>query len=105
MQHGQEHGALDREFELAIGQEVFDHRAATTVPPEPLEQQRRPDARGLDRRRLTLLDGGEQHGALGEAGARAQQPVEFAACFERIEPAQGRHRGLTRLAVEPMAFH
>src|SRR5208283_5327029 len=39
MEDGQEDGALDRKFKLAIGQEVFDHRSERAVPPEPLEQQ------------------------------------------------------------------
>src|SRR5271166_3109646 len=87
------------------GQEVFDHRSAKAVPPKPLEQQGRADTLGLDRCRLALLDGGEQHRALGEAGAGPQQPIELAALLERIEPARGRHHGLARLAVDPMAFH
>ena len=62
MQHGQEDGTLDRKLELAISQKVFDHRSAKTVPPQPLEQQGRADALGVDRRRLALLEGGEQHG-------------------------------------------
>ncbi len=96
---------FDRKFELALDQEVFDHRAAKTVPPQPLEQQRRPDALGLDRRCLALLDGGQQHRALGEAGAGAYQPIKFATCLERIEPAQRRHHALARLAIDSMALH
>lgn len=105
MQHSQEDGALDRKLEPAIGQQVLDHRAAGAVPPEPLEQQGWPDALGLDRCCLALGDGGQQHRALGEAGAGADQPTEFAAGLERIEPAHGCHHALTRLAVDPLAFH
>ena len=43
--------------------------------------------------------------SLGEARPGAQQPIELAALSERIEPAQSRHHGLARLAVDPMAFH
>ena len=105
MQHGQEHGALDRKLELAVGQQVFDHRSAKAVPPKSLEEQGRADPLGVDRRGLALLEGRQQHPALGESGAGSQQPIEFAALLERVEPAQRRHHGLARLAVDPMAFH
>jgi hypothetical protein len=84
MQHGQEHGALDWKLELAVGQQVFDHRSAKAVAPKSLEEQGWADPLGLDRRGLALLDGRQQHPALGQSGAGSQQPIEFASLLERV---------------------
>jgi hypothetical protein len=101
----QDHGALDRKFELAVGQKILDHRSATAVPPKPLEEEGRADPLGVDRRGLTFLDGRQQHPALGQPGIGSQQSIELASFLERVEAAQRRHNGLARLAVDPMAFH
>ena len=85
MEHGQENGALDRKFEFAVGQQVFDHRSAIAVPPEPLEEKGRADPLGVDRRRPALLEGRHKHSAFGEASARLQQPVKLAAFLECVE--------------------
>ena len=57
MQHGQKDGALDRKFELAVSQQVFDHRSARAVMPQSFEEQGRTDSPGVDRRGLAVLDG------------------------------------------------
>jgi hypothetical protein len=105
VQHGQKHGALDRKLELAGGQQVFDHRSAKAVVPKSLEQERRTDPLGVDRRRLALLDGRQQHPGLGQPYAGSEQTIKFAGFFECVEATQGRYHGLARLAVDPMAFH
>ena len=105
MQHGQKDRALDRKLELAVGQQVFDHRSAKAVAPKSFEQQGRADPLGVDRRCLAVLDARQQHRGLGQPGAGSQQPIKLTGFLERVEPAKGRQHGLARLAVDPMAFH
>jgi hypothetical protein len=52
-----------------------------------------------------FLDGGQQHRGFGHPGAGSQQPIELAGFLQHVEAAQGRHHGLARLAVDPMALH
>ena len=87
MQHGQEHRALDRKFELAVGQKALDHRSATAVSPKPLEQEGRADPLGVDCRGLAFRDGRQQHPVLGQPGAGSQQSIELAGFLECVEPA------------------
>jgi len=56
VQHGQKYGAFDWKLELAVGQQVFDHRSARAVTPQSFEEQGRTDPLGLDRRGLAVLD-------------------------------------------------
>jgi len=105
MRHGQEDSALDRKPGLAIGQLALDHRLAAGVSPKSLKEQARADPLGIDPRGLALLGGRQQHSALGQSGAGSQQSIERAGFLESVEPAEDRHDGLARLAVDPMAFH
>ena len=77
VQHGGEHGALDRELEPALGQQRLDHGAAARLLPQPPEQQRGTDARAGEPIGVAGLELGQHHGALGIARHRAGQAIEL----------------------------
>ena len=78
VQHGGEDRALDGELEQALGQQRLDHRLAAGLLPQPPEQQRRADALAGEPIGIAGLELRQDHGALGVAGDRAGQALEFA---------------------------
>ena len=99
MQHGQEHGALDRELEAACGQQAFHHSAATALLPQPFEQQRRADAPTRQVRHAAVHDQRQDHRALRQAGGRARQAIEIAAGLDHFLAAEIADDALLGLAV------
>ena len=89
MQDGEEDGPLDGELEAATLQQLLDHMLAAGQLPEPLEDQGRADAPGLeDGRELALGMLGEHEDRAGQAGSGDEQGVELAALLELIESTQ-----------------
>jgi hypothetical protein len=78
VQHGEETGALQREAEAACRRQIFDHRPAAGLLPEPLEGQRRADPAGGQHGRAARVEEREDHRALRHAGGRAGQAIEVA---------------------------
>ena len=53
---------------------------------------------------LAPLVGGQHHGTVGKARARAQQPVEGAVLRQFVDPAEGGDDRLARLAVDALVL-
>ena len=104
VQHGDEHGALDVEFEAAPGQVVLHHRGAAGLLPEPPEQERRADA--VDRkRRVAALDRLQDDGALGEAADGGGEAIQGAGGEDRLLAAEIADDALLRAAVLADGLH
>jgi hypothetical protein len=102
VQHGQKRRALQREVMLARARQALDHAAAARLLPHPLEGQRRPDAPGRDCRRLAVVERIEHDGLLGEARARAQEPLQLPALLQILDPPERRDHLLAhRSALAP----
>ena len=99
MQHGQKHGALDRELEPAPSQELLDHGAATALLPQPLEQQRRADAPTHDIRRTAVRDQRQDHRALRQPCGGSREAIEIAAGLDHFLAAEIADDALLGLAV------
>ena len=56
VQHSEKHRPLDGEFELAPGGQRLDDGPATALPPQPLEQERRPDANAGQFRNRAVIE-------------------------------------------------
>ena len=54
MQDADEDRPLDRELELALGQQPFDHRLAAALAPQTLEDQRRANAPAVDHQPIAI---------------------------------------------------
>ena len=78
MQDAGEERALDREFEPAIGEQGLDDRLAAGLPPQPLEDQGRPDAPAVDREALASAHGGQHQRGFAQPPPGLQQLVELA---------------------------
>ena len=94
MQHTDKYRPLDREGELASGQQFIDHRLTAALGPQPLKHQRRPDAAGRDRFQRAVFEAGKHHRGLTQPGARAQQRIELSTGLQFLSPSQ---RGQYRL--------
>ena len=102
MQHGQERRALQREIMLARARQALDHAPAARLLPHPLEGERRPDAPRRDDRRLAAVERVEHDRLVGEARARAQQPLQLPALLQILDPAErGDHLLAHRRALAP----
>lgn len=99
MQHGEEDGALDREFEAASGEQFMQNRAAAGVTPQALEQQRRTDALAGGTWRLGLVEQGEDHRALCEARGGSRQAVEVSVAFDLLLTTEITNDALFGLAI------
>ena len=78
MQHGGEHGALDRELEAAPAQQIRDDGAAAGLLPQPAEQEGCADALAGEAVGVAGIELGQDEGALGVAGDGAGQALEGA---------------------------
>jgi hypothetical protein len=78
VQHGREHGALDRELELPPGEQLLNDGLATGLLPQTAEQQRRADARAGEPLGVAGRELGQDHGALGVAGDGTGQALQLA---------------------------
>ena len=78
MQHGREHGALDRELEAAAGQKVGDHGVAAGLFPQPPEQQGRTDALAGQALRIAGLELRQNDGTFGVTADRHGEAFELA---------------------------
>ena len=102
MQHGQEHGPFQREAVLAPPCQSFGRRPAAGLRPEPLEHQPGPEPAHLDLAGRAFLHRRQHHRLGGEAGTRAQQPLQLAAGRELVQPAQrGDHLLADAAALAP----
>ena len=99
MQNGEEQRALQREIMLARAGQRLDHAAATGLLPQALEYQGGPDPSRRARRRFAVGDGAHDDGLVGEARARAQQPLQLPALAQIFEAAE---RGDDLLAHRPV---
>jgi hypothetical protein len=88
VQHGQEAGALQREAEAARRGQIFDHRLAAGLTPEPFEGERGTDSAGGQRRRAALVEEREDHRALRHARGRAGQAIEVAVGLDLLLAAE-----------------
>src|SRR6516164_8127233 len=98
MQRGQEHRALDGEFEATSGKQALHDGATSALLPQPFKQQRRADATTYDVRRTATLDQGEDHRALRQPGRGARQPIEIARGFDVFFTAEIANDALLGLA-------
>ena len=88
VQHGQEAGALQREAEAALRGQIFDHRSAAGLLPEPFEGERGTDPVGDECRRAALLEQREDHRALRHASGRTGQAIEVAVGVDALLAAE-----------------
>jgi hypothetical protein len=64
MQNRQEHRTLHSELEAAPGHDLLHHTTAATLDPQPLEQQRSPDATAGKLGYLVIAEQRQNHRAL-----------------------------------------
>ncbi|HUL05021.1 MAG TPA: hypothetical protein VLV76_01740 [Candidatus Acidoferrum sp.] len=102
MQDAQEDRAFEVELELAVLRQFLDHALAAGLPPQAFEGEGRAELAGGDLGGLAVVEGGEHDGGGGEAGAGAQQAVDFAACHQVVDAAEGGDHGLPWLAVNAL---
>src|SRR5271166_756201 len=91
-----EHRAFEREAEAAVGGEMFDHRGATGLLPQPAEDHRRADARGGGGLECSGLQAGDQQRGLGQPRTGASQGIELAGGFEVLDAPEGGDDALAR---------
>ena len=72
VQDSGEHRAFEREAKAAVGGEVFDHRGATALLPQPAEDHRCADAHGGGGLEGSGLLAGDQQRGLAEPCTGAQ---------------------------------
>ena len=89
MQHGQEQDTFHGEREMSAGQQPLDDLRDVQFLPKPSEDQRRPDARGTDGRRLALAMRRQDHHGFSELGPRLEQAVELSAFLQLIQASHG----------------
>ena len=101
MQDGEEDGPLDVELEAASLQELLDDLLAAGLLPEPLEDEGRADAAGVDGRELALGVSGEDEDARAKRAPESEQGIELAGLLELIESPQGGDDALPGSSVLP----
>src|SRR5271166_2606093 len=102
VQHRQERRAFQRELVRAFARQAFDHAPASRLLPHPLEDERRTDAAGRDRRRLAAVERVEHDRLLGEPRPRAQQALQLPARLQLVDPPErGDHLLADRGALAP----
>ena len=99
VQNSEENRALQRKIMLARTGEARDDRAAARLLPQALECQGGPDPSRRARRRLAVGDGAHDDGLVGEARARAQQPLQLPALAQIFQATE---RGDDLLAHRPV---
>jgi hypothetical protein len=104
VQHGEEHGALQRKAVLAVARQRRDHRAAAGLLPQPLEHQRRPDPTHCDLDRGVIAGRAQYHRLGRKAGTRAHQPFQLAARLQFLETPERRDHLLTHLVAVAAAL-
>ena len=89
MQGGDEDGALDRELERPLHEQVGQHGVDPEPLPDPSEQQRPADPLGGDRQRAlgVLVERVDQQHLIGELGARGNERSERAGGGQFVGPA------------------
>ena len=89
MQGGDEDGALDRELERPLHEQVGQHGVDPQPLPDPSEQQRPADPLGGDRQRAlgVLVERVDQQHLIGELGARGDERSERAGGGQFVGPA------------------
>ena len=102
MQDAQEYGAFEVELEVAVLRQLTDHALAAGLLPQPFEGECRAELAAGDLGGIAVVKGGEHDGSGGEAGAGAQQAVDFAARHEVVDAAEGGDHGLPGLAVDAL---
>ena len=102
MQDAQKYRAFEVELEVAVLRQFADHALAAGLLPKAFEGERRAELAGGDLGGIAVIEGGEHDSSGGEAGAGAQQAVDFAACHEVVDAAEGGNHGLPRLAVDAL---
>jgi len=101
----QEHGALDRELEAAVGEQPVEDSRKARLEPEPLEDERRPGAEGLGGSEPPLADRIEHGHLVGEACTGAQQCIELARLLEDVDAAERRDHLLANLRTHTCIAH
>src|SRR5271165_6478058 len=102
VQHRQVRRAFQRELVPAFARQAFDHAPASRLLPHPLEDERRTDAAGRDRRRLAAVERVEHDRLLGEPRPRAQQALQLPARLQLVDPPErGDHLLADRGALAP----
>jgi hypothetical protein len=104
VQHREEEGSFDREFETPFAQKRCQDRPAAALFPEPLEDQDRTQAPAARRRQASLGVLRQDQELVGEAGPGVEQAVDGAALLEIVESSQGGEDALARSAVLPVVF-
>ena len=99
VQHGEEHRPLQCKAVLTRPGEIFDHRPAAGLLPQPFEHQRRSDASAGDLCRGIVGDGREHHRLGREPRARSQQPLELAAGLKLLVTSKGGDHLLANLVA------
>ncbi len=99
MQNRQEHRTLHGELEAAPGHYRLHHATAAALDPQPLEQQRSPDATAGKLRHLVIVEQRQNHRALRQPGGRARQAIKIAACRHIFRASEIADDALLRLAV------
>jgi hypothetical protein len=104
VQHSEDHRALQRKAVLAFARQLRDHRAAAGLLPQPFEYQCRPDPADRNLERGIIGYCAQHHGLGREPRARAQQPLQLAACLQVLETPQRRDHLLTNLVAGAAAL-
>src|SRR5260370_18349495 len=99
MQNRQEHRTLHGELEAAPGHYLLHHATAAALDPQPLEQQRSPDATAGKLRYLIIVAQRQNHRALRQPGGRARETVKITTCRHIFRASEIADDALLRLAV------
>jgi hypothetical protein len=99
VQYGKEDGTFKRDIEVAFGQQLGQHRTTLGIAPEALEDQRRADAMAGEVGQSALLEQGEHHRTLRQAGGGEHQAVEVTAAFDVFLAAEVADDALLDVAV------
>ena len=101
MQNRQEHRTLHGELEAAPSHDLLHHATAAALDPQPLEQQRSPDATAGKLGYLIIVEQRQNHRALRQPGGRAGEAIKITTCrhiFRASEIADDALLGLAVLA-------
>ena len=100
-----EHGPLHREFEAAFPKLISDHLIDAELLPQAPEEQRPADATSFVSRRITVVDGIQDHGPFREPSDRGGQAIEILAGENRFLASEIADDALLRAATLADILH
>jgi hypothetical protein len=104
MQGGEEHGTLGGELELALAQQLGQHRLDAALPPQALKEQGGTDDASTGGEGLAVGLSSQDGVLVREAAEGAEQGSELAGGEQLIQPAQTVGDALLDLALDPLVL-